>query len=250
MAVGAVAGAFTGPAAQADVPALTTADVNPVYLSANDEAQSGLTPPASLLPGSFAFYFDTTEDKTVNALGFFTVSDWITSSGPDSFDVVLYKWMFDGMVDTTFTPLAMTTFVRSDANSYLTRNNYYWLPIAPLTLPRSDLDANTEGYVVTAIGDFSAASGLPYFFGGTGSFADGFLFNGNGLNIDSPPLPDPANLYSLFPAPLQQGVDINGNPIYGYFSANVSYVVPGPLPLMGAGVAFGWSRRLRRRLKP
>ena len=25
--------------------------------------------------------------------------------------------------------------------------------------------------------------------------------------------------------------------------------VPGPLPLFGAGAAFGWSRRLRRRIK-
>lgn len=25
---------------------------------------------------------------------------------------------------------------------------------------------------------------------------------------------------------------------------------PGPLPLMGAGAAFGWSRRLRRRIQP
>jgi hypothetical protein len=24
--------------------------------------------------------------------------------------------------------------------------------------------------------------------------------------------------------------------------------VPGPLPLLGAGAAFGWSRRLRRRI--
>lgn len=33
-----------------------------------------------------------------------------------------------------------------------------------------------------------------------------------------------------------------------YFSLE-GRVVPGPLPLLGAGAAFGWSRRLRRRLK-
>jgi uncharacterized repeat protein (TIGR03803 family) len=33
------------------------------------------------------------------------------------------------------------------------------------------------------------------------------------------------------------------------FDPNASSSVPGPLPLMGAGAAFGWSRRLRRRIQ-
>ena len=31
--------------------------------------------------------------------------------------------------------------------------------------------------------------------------------------------------------------------------SNVSTPTPGPLPLMGDGAAFGWSRRLRRRIQ-
>jgi hypothetical protein len=38
----------------------------------------------------------------------------------------------------------------------------------------------------------------------------------------------------------------NGFPIYTPLSPAS---VPGPLPLLGAGAAFGWSRRLRRRIK-
>ena len=34
------------------------------------------------------------------------------------------------------------------------------------------------------------------------------------------------------------------------FDSGVRDPVPGPLPLMGAGAAFGWSRRLRRRIQP
>jgi hypothetical protein len=35
----------------------------------------------------------------------------------------------------------------------------------------------------------------------------------------------------------------------GIFGANFSEAVPGPLPLVGAAAAFGWSRRLRKRVK-
>lgn len=58
--------------------------------------------------------------------------------------------------------------------------------------------------------------------------------------------------------------DSNGNPgykinskfkpdpdkAYWYFYADPVNGAPGPLPLLGAGAAFGWSRRLRRRLLP
>ncbi|WP_144036924.1 hypothetical protein [Synechococcus sp. MW101C3] len=42
--------------------------------------------------------------------------------------------------------------------------------------------------------------------------------------------------------------DINGNTtatVVGHYS----YIVPGPLPVLGAGAAFFWSRKLRKRLK-
>jgi hypothetical protein len=35
---------------------------------------------------------------------------------------------------------------------------------------------------------------------------------------------------------------------YPLWAANVSAVVPGPLPLLGAAAGFGWTRRLRRRV--
>jgi hypothetical protein len=36
---------------------------------------------------------------------------------------------------------------------------------------------------------------------------------------------------------------------YAYAKANTLVDVPGPMPLFGAAAAFGWSRRLRRRLR-
>ncbi|MCX5967066.1 MAG: hypothetical protein NTV57_05370 [Cyanobacteria bacterium] len=49
-----------------------------------------------------------------------------------------------------------------------------------------------------------------------------------------------------------RGVYASGNTIYTATYGGVSLAqlpVPGPIPVMGAGAAFGWSRRLRRRLR-
>jgi hypothetical protein len=235
-------GAATSTLLSSPARALTADQVNPVYLSANDESQSGLDAPVGNSPASFAYYFDTTSDKHANALGLFTVNDWTPQAGGTSFDVILYQWAYDG-TSTTFSELTRTTFNQADTASYVTKSNYYWLPIQSEKLERSDLDPNA-GYVVTAVGNFSTASGLPYFYGGSGIFAPGFVYDGNGLNIDSADNPDYAG---TFPDPYLVG-EVAGQPTFGYFNANVSYVVPGPLPVVGAGVALGWSRRLRRRL--
>jgi hypothetical protein len=44
----------------------------------------------------------------------------------------------------------------------------------------------------------------------------------------------------------------NDNPLSSFYtikSMAFTYDTPGPLPVLGAGAAFGWSRRLRRRIK-
>jgi len=57
------------------------------------------------------------------------------------------------------------------------------------------------------------------------------LVGGNNYSVNNGPSPDPGQLYNFvlfLPAPQH---------------------VPGPLPILGAGAAFAWSRRLRRRLR-
>ena len=54
--------------------------------------------------------------------------------------------------------------------------------------------------------------------------------------------------------PIDQSVittDVYGNPrtFLGRRDAGAVQTVPGPLPVLGCGAAFGWSRRLRRRLR-
>jgi hypothetical protein len=66
--------------------------------------------------------------------------------------------------------------------------------------------------------------------------AAGTLTNGVTYELFQPPSTDPTNI----PPP---------NNFYTYATANrVTTGVPGPLPVLGGLAAFGWSRRLRRRV--
>jgi len=48
---------------------------------------------------------------------------------------------------------------------------------------------------------------------------------------------------------------ITGNALFdglsraGNWEIKAAYTVPGPLPLLGAAMAFGWSRKLRKRIR-
>jgi hypothetical protein len=71
-------------------------------------------------------------------------------------------------------------------------------------------------------------------------FTDGWIYCANPIG-------------SCQPGP-QGGIGRGAYFTYNQDSAQVSgyataVPVPGPLPILGAGAAFGWSRRLRRRLK-
>ena len=47
--------------------------------------------------------------------------------------------------------------------------------------------------------------------------------------------------------------DVYGNPRTAFGTRDIGAVqgtqVPGPLPVLGAGAAFGWARRLRKRVR-
>lgn len=62
--------------------------------------------------------------------------------------------------------------------------------------------------------------------------------------LDSVTGPDTIISFGVGPA----GTPVAGQTFGAYFSASAS-PVPGPLPILGAGVAFGWSRTLRRRIQ-
>lgn len=43
--------------------------------------------------------------------------------------------------------------------------------------------------------------------------------------------------------------EANGVTVTDFAYVNAFYQTPGPLPVLGAGVAFGFSRKLRQRIK-
>jgi len=188
-------------------------------------------------PSSFGFYFDTDRNVgSINGLGFARQTDnWDNNT---AYDVTLWKYNNGGFALSDYSQIATARFTEENKNSYTLQDNFYWLPIAGPSL--SDTFTNDpgdlEGYVIAAIGNFSGSNGNVKFLEGTASFDSGILNAGNGSSAQGDPLyPIP-----FFPTP---GVGTNG-----YFNANFSTAVPGPLPLVGAVVGFSWTRRMRKRI--
>jgi hypothetical protein len=234
--------------------AFSITDVRPVYRPANiPDEQEGFFDNSILgqqsnasNPASFGYFFDTNKNNSiVNALGFAVPLDWssLTSSDAKEYDVILWKYTNGGANPLDYEEKARVTFDRDSIGSYVDSAAYYWLPLAAsidLGL-RTDLD--DSGFVVSAVGFYNQDS-VPFLFGGTGDFDPSYGYIGNGLNVRA------SNFYdNSMPIP----IDYDPSVAFGYFNANVSYFeevppVPGPLPLFGAAAAFGWTRRLRRRI--
>jgi hypothetical protein len=84
--------------------------------------------------------------------------------------------------------------------------------------------------------------------------------NCNNYTFTTPILVDSQNQITLCSTPDINSLSCTGNILnstngnedpsfYTIKSMTFTYDTPGPLPLLGAGAAFGWSRRLRRRIK-
>ncbi|MCX5947117.1 MAG: hypothetical protein NTY67_02660 [Cyanobacteria bacterium] len=109
-------------------------------------------------------------------------------------------------------------------------------------------------------GTFSGASGS------SDTFAVNTLTGGEVTNFSTPILANSQNQILLCSTPVitdtatstpyvcsgnisnSDNTAVNTS-LYSIASMTFTYDTPGPLPLLGAGAAFGWSRRLRRRIK-
>lgn len=216
---------LTSPA-QAFIPAYTTINsTGGNYTTAN--------------PSSFGFFFDTTTNVLIDALGFSYQNTWV--SGSPSYTVTLWSFANGGQAPADFLEVASRTF--DSTTTYTLQDGYWWNSITPTVLPRTssavDPD-NLKGYVIAAIGDFSGSTGTVKYEGGTPIVDPRFDLGGNGFNDSS----QPALPTGFYPIPIGDGnIGING-----YFNPNISFV-PGPLPILGAASAFGMTRRMRRRVK-
>jgi hypothetical protein len=261
-----VVGAFAGSLALTAQSAIAAPPIKPVYQT-NFVEGAVKTPAGTATPSSFGYFFDTNfSDIRLNALGIPNFSGWDNSAGagiyPNAKIFDVYVWRIDGINQPSLAPcngttpycqVAKVTFDADLANTYILQDGYYWQPITPVNLgAESDTSVNLQ-YATAAVGNFSVTDGLPTLVGppnGGGPFDPAFAWTGNGFNVAGS-TPD----YSAdFPVPWNFVSDPSSanDPLtyYGYFSPNLSYnFVPSPIPILGAGAAFGWARKIRRRVK-
>ncbi len=261
----AACSALTGTTALVAQPSALAADIKPAYQTTFSDTPVLLAPGAPT-PGSFGYFFDTTISGIgLNALGFPVLGGWAnTSSSPtlypnaSTFDV--YVWRIDGLNQPSMAPcngstpycqVAKVTFDQNLTHTYTIKDGYYWQDITPVNLGVESTSSVNMQYATAAVGNFSSTDGLPTLEGGNGTFDPAFSWTGNGFNSPTPYYtPD---FSSDFPVPWNFATNPPGGndptTYYGYFSPNLSYqFVPSPLPLLGAGAAFGWARKIRRRV--
>jgi hypothetical protein len=189
-------------------------------------------------PSSFGFFFDTTSNVRIDALGFSYQDTWIATS--PSYTVTLWSFKNAGAAPTDFTQIASRTF--NPGTIYTLQDDYWWNSLdAPIVLPitSSAVDpGDQKGYVIAAIGDFSGSTNTVKFEGGVATVDPLFDLGGNGFNVST----DTEGFYPIpiYPSDPDIGID-------GYFNPNLSYV-PGPLPILGTASAFGLTRRMRKRI--
>lgn len=164
--------------------------------------------------GTIGWEFNTNRDLQIDALGIF-----------DSNSPGLNGTYTLGIWNSSRNLLASTTVSGSgDGIS----NGFVWKSLA------SVLNIAPGDYVVAAAGPYSNSD--RYTVNGTYTTLPGVTWLRGRAKYDSPGLN-----YPTFILPSSSEPSI--------FGGNFSVAVPGPLPLAGATAAFGWSRRLRKRVK-
>lgn len=228
------------------------APVDPIGPRPTDSGSGGLVPLSDYLPAyttsgstggstatnvqsSFGFFFDSKTTDPLDGLGFASQQGWGNGT---SYEVKLWYWNNGGQNPSDFTEISSRTFTHGQAYSF--QDGYFWQDVDPnisLLDTFTNDPNNLEGYVITAIGDFSNSPGNVEFEGGTASFTSKFVPSDplNGFNEQG---------QAFYPVPIFDG-GVGQN---GYFNANLS-TVPGPLPVLGAAAGFGWTRRLRKRIR-
>lgn len=236
-------------------PVAPPAPVNPIGPRPTDSGSGGVVPTEeSYIPGytttdsfggstptsvqsSFGFFFDSLTTDPLNGLGFASQPRWNDGT---SYQVKLWYWNNGGLDPSDYTEIASTTFIHGQ--SYAFQDGYFWQSVDP-TIPLLDTFTNDpdnfEGYVITAIGDFSDSFGNVEYESGTATFNPRFVVNATGASGFN----DATDPFGYYPVPVYPG-SVGSN---GYFNANLS-TVPGPLPVLGAAAGFGWTRRLRKRI--
>ena len=123
-------------------------------------------------------------------------------------------------------------------------------PGPPLSYTPANQDTNPFGLNAYREISFTLASLLPSGFGSGKASPNAITLT----QVDKFEIIGTLDDVSGHEAIISFGVGPSGTPVAGqtfgaFFTARGASPVPGPLPILGAGVAFGWSRTLRRRIK-
>lgn len=200
-------------------------------------------PPASYTgDSSFGYYFDLDGSNVIDALGLWAQKTPAWTTG--SYTVTL--WQYDAVDPANLQPSEISvvssvtfTAAAANANAYPVKGDYFWQPIPLTTLTGTPAD-DRKGYIVGVVGNFASTppGQLTYITAPVGneSFNYDFINEGNGYNFAT-------DATGFYPTPVFPSDGVNG-----YFNPNLS-VVPGPLPVLGAAAGFGWTRRLRKRIR-
>ena len=190
----------------------------------NDQSISDVVVPEIL---GLGWEFSLSQPTRAEFLGIYDYQGNGVTSGLD-----IYLWN----ESNTTTPIAKVLNI--DGLGGFFDNNFRWYRISPITL-------SPGSYVVSADIALPAAKGgtfttLPQVTWIEGRMAD-LIQSGPGPQpLISPPVP-------ALPYP---AITTSGN---GNWGGNVAYddipPAPGPLPLLGVSAAYGFSRKLRKRIK-
>lgn len=218
--------------------------INPAFVDNNDVV--GSQNPSGTPEESVGFQFESKNSSIlVNALG---VSAQTNVPWTIPYTVTLFQFDTSGisiLAQETFNPGDPNLIPRDDNGDGFIDN--YWLPLSsPVPLPISDSTVDPSGdfgYAIAQSGDFNDPAGNFIEQQGTITFNPNIAYLGNGFNVDTD---------VEYPFPSFIAYNIIGDPssgeVFGYWNPNLS-LVPGPLPLLGAAAGFGWSRRLRKRIR-
>ena len=233
-----------GQSAEAIIPVVTVSGVGSSFTDISSPPFSGNS--------SYGFFFDLNGTQTVNQLGLYAPLSPAWTTG--SYTVSL--WSYSNLTNPAnpsaadFTLLGSATFNAASLASYPIVGGYAWIDVTDITLTGTPSDPNV-GYILGANGSFTstpngqlgfitAPTTLP---GATFNFAAPFFTEGNGFSQDG--------VDASYPVPYANSSDPALGPFpgeRGYFNPNLS-LVPGPLPVLGAAAGFGWTRRLRKRIR-
>lgn len=110
-------------------------------------------------------------------------------------------------------------------------------PLFSSVIAPTGINASNTFDLIFGTTNVSITAGNPYTFGSPQS---NFSIQG----IDLAANLDPAN-----PTAFVTGLTFNSSGTVNVTQTPITSAVPGPLPILGVGAAFGWSRKLRKRIK-